>query len=117
MSDAINPKFLEARDMLSDAFNKLEQAVLEKIKAAREIPSGASDDVEQTIANLNIEVNRLQKDLAELGVENETILQKNNEMIIQIAKIRESKLVMNSIKYDLERIKQIVESSVSNQPE
>ena len=56
-------KFVEARDLLADAFNKLEKTVLEKVSKAKVVAGNDNDYVE----NLHDEINSLQKNLAEIG--------------------------------------------------
>jgi DNA-binding transcriptional regulator YhcF (GntR family) len=90
-----------AKEHLSRAFADLEGAILDKIKQAKTVVvtnSGADKNNQETINNFHNEINSLQKELAELGMENENLRSFKSQ----------AGEVVNQVKIDLTQIKKII---------
>jgi len=90
-----------AKEHLSRAFADLEGVILDKIKQAKTTVvanSGADKNNQEAINNFHNEINSLQKELAELGMENENLRNFKSQ----------SKEVVSQVKINLAQIKKII---------
>ncbi len=109
--------FLEARDHLSRALNDLEKVIFEKLDALKENNNSSVTDLngQKIINNLNNEINSLQKTLAEIGLENETLKSQNTKSEKKIDQLKNNFTdVKKNIKFDLEKIKVIINQNLDN---
>ncbi len=93
-----------AKEHLSRAFADLEGAILDKIKQVKTVSvvnSGADKNNQETINNFHNEINSLQKELAELGMENENLRNFKSQ----------ASEVVSQVKIDLAQIKKIINSN------
>ena len=101
-------KLNQAKDQLSQALAELELAIINKLNQTKQIAvagSGADVHNQEIINNLSNQINSLQKSLAELGLENESLRTTNQEL--QNFKTQ-AKKTANHIKIDLTKIKNII---------
>lgn len=102
----------KARRRLSDALSDLESLVREKIEEAMQqkiVISGL--DNEQSLASRNLfeEINRLQKDLLEVGNEVEIEREKNVELAKKVKKFTSEKdRLTNAIATEIAKIEKIL---------
>ncbi len=94
-------KLNQSKENLSQAFIDLEAAILDKIDQAKNltvVDLEVDKNNQDTINNFHNEINFLQKELAELGMENETLRNFKSQ----------AGEVVGKIKIDLAQIKKII---------
>jgi len=124
MSQSAQNKFEEAREKLATALKNLEEIITKKIDEssinAKIIDASNSDDsrlesqiIQQSliIKNLNEELNKLQKNMAEIEKENDFFKDKNNFFADKVFKFKtQGSALIQAVENDLINIKEIITS-------
>lgn len=110
-----SPEFKRAKKLLENEFVALEKLIQKKSKEKnKEIeiddfiqPETKTDNA--LVNSLNSEINNLQKTLAELGKENESLLEENRVLTYKISNIKKhAPELLKEIESDLTKIKNIL---------
>jgi hypothetical protein len=106
---AVN-RFNQSEERLNEALKNLEEIILNKIETLK-IGRVSNDDLEKisSINNLNSEINNLQKSLAEIGAENESLITQNKILSQKIANFKHYlPEIIAEIESDLSKINSLV---------
>jgi hypothetical protein len=115
-------RFENARKRLSDALNNLEKTTQKKLREGlveTKIFDLSKSDVEtfeskiieqsQIIENLNLEINQLQKNLFDLGMESEFLNERNKTFAEKFSKNRAQQLdIIKAVELDLTKIEELI---------
>lgn len=102
-------RFNKARQQLNASLKELEKAIDKKIlQASNQINSG-SEDTTTLVKNLNSEIVRMQQNLAQLSLKNESLIRQNNKLNDDIKYFRlEGSNLIKAIELDLVSIESII---------
>jgi SMC interacting uncharacterized protein involved in chromosome segregation len=103
-------RFNQSEERLDKALKNLEEIILNKIESLQTNKVSAADLEEiSSIDNLSNEINNLQKSLAEIGAENESLIAQNKILSQKIANFKNHlPEIIAEIESDLSKINSLV---------